>query len=135
MTDLVDAPVESPPKTAKDVLNGAVRVIEEFGWAQHKMLTADNRVCLYGAIQVAISGFDGTRYYMDPTMEDGLTDEQDVLLADATAMVEAEVQRIWVDSPMSKEGVYFGSAVSYNDTPGRTKEEIIAILRGAAEHA
>lgn len=91
-----------------ELLSKAAVVLGERGWCQHALEDDDGRVCLVGAISYA---HNGTSY----------------LTTDGT------------------KGMHWGAAVGvlmdrlgtatlgrWNDTPGRTKEEVIALLKNSA---
>lgn len=101
---IVKAPVK-PVKTTADVLRGAARLLEEFGWCQLEWESPTRRMCASGAINMAASG-DANVYSR---------------LGDAA---KDEVRR-YLDYPM----------LAWNDTPGRTAAEVIAALRAAADAA
>lgn len=100
-------------KTKKEIALGAARLLREVGWVQGTFRTYDpdegkyTGFCMLGAIRQTAEYFDRQ-----------LSDEE----YDAMTEVVMAV----------KEALPCG-LVSYNDTPGRTKDEVIAVLEKAAE--
>lgn len=94
-------------KTPKGVLRAAARYIEEHGWYQGDYAAPDGAVCALGAINVVVTGspYD---------LGDGV--DRDLTLA-AANVIENRLGSI-------------GPISWWNDAPGRTKDEVLAVLRG-----
>ena len=93
-----------------DVLNGAAGLIERDGWCQRQYRDENGCRCLAGAID-AVAGED-PEFHWEST-EDAVTVRARHAVADV-------VGKNWS---------------SWNDEPGRTKAEVVAVLRAAAERA
>lgn len=94
-----------------DVLNGAADLIERDGWCQRKYRGADGEHCVTDALMRAAGtkpGDTGSGAQLD-------------LYSDACLAVYPFTGG-W-------------GLPSWNDTPGRTKAEVVAALRAAAERA
>lgn len=102
--------------TDADVLDGAADIIERNGWWRQyyydpgsQLPMRDCAVCARGAINLAANGKNPNR----------LSDVgQDALRA--------------LERYLGISGEYPHSVADWNDKPGRTAEEVIAALRGAA---
>ena len=89
-----------------EILLEAANYIERHGWCQFRLATKEGEVCARGAIRRVL---------------DISTDEVQVLTRE-------EAKAIW------RLFEYLGqrSVSNWNDYPGRTKEQVVAALRGAA---
>jgi hypothetical protein len=97
------------------LLMRAADVIERDGWCQNNVLTEDGRVCLVGAIHTANNKrFGRANDYCDPWDENSR---------------EALVR---MDRVLPKVADGIGACAVWNDTPGRTKDEVVAKLRAVA---
>jgi hypothetical protein len=112
----VAAPAPGAAHTARRVLLKAADLIEQRGWAQGRFEDADGRLCIHGAIHVAVSGL-AVRNDRD---RDSLSTAawhqfREYLLVEG---VERELVRL---------GFMF-----WNDSPKRTQKEVVQALREAA---
>lgn len=82
----------------------AADYIEQHGWCQKVLQDMDGKVCLLGAL--SFGGADGM----------------------CSVRLVEQVGRYLKRKGLTKRG----TAVVWNDKPGRTKEEVVAALRGAA---
>ncbi len=111
--------VEAPVVTEADVLNRAADLLEEFGWLQLKMCPegwnalgrTQGPFCLVGAITRARLDFGGDMF------NDGV----------GVSLTEQAAKLVDPDSD--------GHPDFWNDSPDRTKEEVISALREAAARA
>lgn len=96
-----------------EVLDGAADALDEIGWGQGNWLNPETGcMCLDGALEYAVTG--DARAASDKA--------SDAFMAIAEYM-HARRDRFVLSSP-----------VLWNDTPGRTKEEVTALLREVAAH-
>ena len=105
-------------KTAAQILTEAADIIDRNGWIQgdywdtdqeeHGTPEAECRVCLYGAINIAVHG----------SPNHPQADRRPDFLWDMTAAVEREAGPMHLDD--------------WNDTAGRTQDEVTALLRTVA---
>lgn len=101
-------------KTPKEVLLLAAALIEKFGWCQHVYQKGvDGPVCLAGAVRLATWG------EVYPTLTSVISFEQQSEYGQAVAALMARTDD--------------GGVTTYNDTPGRTKEQVLNFLRRVAE--
>ena len=105
----------NPDEPWRALLLRAAEVIEERGWTQGSYCDGDGGVCAMGAISV------GAGY--PPESIDGLANY---------VSGKAVMKLIKVIDPQGKFVDRIGSIPDWNDTRGRTKEEVIAALRTAA---
>lgn len=105
--------------STSEILNKAADLIERYGWVQigdtpnsNPWGGAGKPMCLEGGILAAMG--------LEPTVN-GLGDEQDAIL---TACPAYKAVQEYLDHPYR--------LYRYNDKEGRTAEEVIATLRGAA---
>ena len=106
-------PNDDPKPTKRDVLHRAADLLEEFGWCQGALTNLGigispreagvDRFCLSGAIGRAVYDLLG--------------------FSEGSAIAWARILH-------DLGGI---EAVSWNDAPGRTKEEVVTKLREAAE--
>lgn len=103
--------VEAKPIDAvSDSLLKAANYLEENSWCQHSLMSFNGAVCLYGAlIQVE------TEHSWDVETRSALPHP----------IAEKAMGRIY--DTIKIDGV------SFNDAPGRTKAEVVAVLRAAAK--
>lgn len=101
-----------------DIAEDAARVLDEEGWCQHELINLDNNLCLVGAIRRAANrtgkiGASTAVYLLGHAMRPRL---------DPTGhLVGGQV--VFVAQPNLPE---------WNDAPGRTKEEVTALLQKTA---
>lgn len=100
------------------VLIHAANIIDTQGWTQYDMQDSEGRVCLVGAIRLASMDLSADRT------------EFNIM----TLRIKAENLAFAQLHSESGDDDY-GSLARYNDQPERTKEEVIAFLRNAAERA
>ncbi len=109
--DKLEAAVELEPW--RQLLLEAADVIEQRGWCRHTRMNSRGEVCAVGAILSARWGFDrldwGSWYDDEPTRE-------------AVLNLRARVA----------SGTISGVG-GWNDTPDRTKDEVVAMLRDVAQ--
>jgi hypothetical protein len=102
-------------KSIKQVLLGAAEYIEKYGWVQGRaggpIGQMNYPACAYGAIDAASAN-------PDPYEASELTNEVCEMLNEYLGITEP--------------GANF---IRFNDTPGRTASEVVALLRDAAEWA
>lgn len=131
MTDLLErttideptiaAPAPPPVKTPSEVLLHAARYIEEHGWIQHDILAGDGRACAVGAMmQVAY----GPRL-PDRTWGASGRYKVDKSLYRARDKVDRYVRSISTGR--------IATIVMYNDDRATKSEDVVRILRAAAE--
>lgn len=106
------APPVRPPEERKptkcDLLHRAADLLEEFDWCRVSWGSkAEGRFCAHGALMAATADY-GLGFSGDGPY--------------------AEAMRAW----QQRTG---GGVLAWNDAPGRTKTEVIAALREAAEAA
>lgn len=94
-------------------VSGAIEILQTRGWCQSVYENMDGACCLMGAINTSIFGNSEAKVE-NPDFEKGLVKHQ------ILGLVRHEVN---VESALVKAG-----AISFNDTPGRTKEEVVAVL-------
>lgn len=100
------------PVTRRDVLHRAADILEEWGWKQRASVwdgMTHRATCLLGAVHLATIDLQGRggRSYISP-------------LCDTSKALDGAFgapQQAW----------------RWNDEPGRTKAEVVALLREAAE--
>jgi hypothetical protein len=102
-----------------EILEQAADVIEQRGWTTHTTYDGKGRVCAWGAMLVA-AGWDPRVMSLSRERMDSL---------DAAARIARSARR-FVDNHMLS---LFGSVTSWNDMPGRTKQEVLDMLRSAAK--
>ena len=95
---------ETPLKEWQNDLLSAAEVIERLGWCQDTPGSSTGPVCVMGALHMAVFGT------LNPMGHSARFKEAWKRLCDSVG----------------------GSCVIYNDTYGRTKEEMISALRAAA---
>lgn len=98
------APIETRERTARDVLLGAARLIEERGWLQHNYRGPNGERCATSAL-LAAAHFRISQ--PNP----------------AYCEANRRLERVIRDR----------SVTGWNDKPGRTEAEVLAALRQAAE--
>jgi hypothetical protein len=105
---------KSKAKTARGILRAAAHIIRERGWTQRSYENMAGQVCLYGAVYTAMygnaSGTTPPGVGIDVRLEGRVVD-----------ILYARVATAGYRSP-----------VSFNDAPGRTAEQVIAILEDQA---
>lgn len=110
------------PATKRDVLHRAADLLGEFGWWQGGYCPGGNlesadRFCAAGAIRRSIADFRGVNA--------GLISGNDPLLRECLSALGM--------NPYN--GIGTTTVADWNDKPGRTKAEVVARLREAAERA
>lgn len=93
-----------------DVLNGAADLIERDGWVQGHYRTTEG-YCIAGAIDQTLGIIDDDELHVQ------LWPVAQAARVQVLAIVDDVAPTLW------------------NDAPGRTKEEVVAALRAAAERA
>lgn len=118
MSILEEHPLVVAPATRRDVLHRAADLLEEFGWervADLTLLLANPRrrkpTCLIGAVAIA-------RHDLGDIRPDDSLDPYTYGFVPLADMFRA-----------------YTDAYRWNDAPGRTKAEVVARLRQAAETA
>jgi hypothetical protein len=102
--------------TTREVLLAAADHIERFGWQQRYFGTPGKPCCLLGAISVAAGNRAGGHAVNSSS-------------ADAERAADRRIMQYLRSTHRAID------LVTWNDSPGRTAEEVIAALRGAAEEA
>ena len=92
-----------PIKTPQQILLDAANLLEERGWCQDEFQNKQGQMCMLGAMRVAL--WDKVIYPAHPAYG---------LACDATGMNGMKI-------------------AEWNDTPGRTQQEVISKLREAAQ--
>ena len=98
-----------------EVLARAVEVIETKGWHQGDFDNDEGCVCVWGAINIAMGGCASDAGCVGDGDESALHFLGTVL--------------------QGNENKYLSSVVDFNDAPGRTQEEVVAMLLGASLEA
>jgi hypothetical protein len=93
----------------RDIFLKAIDVLEERGWTQGTMEDGEGRVCLVGALRVALSGRPRTNKSVGPRVTE--------LTRTAFGL---QTGGSWV------------SALIWNDAPERSYEEVVLCLKRAA---
>jgi hypothetical protein len=101
-----------PAVTKRDVLHRAADLLEEFGWCQKVYGSkAEGAMCAAGAVGAAL-------------VDLGLTKDRDPTESGRDGLVWLwDHVEIWTN----------GVGTEWNDTPGRTKAEVIQALRESAD--
>src|SRR4051812_11113109 len=95
--------------TTREILHRAADLLEEFGWCQKQLGSKElGQMCVFGALAEAADEF------RVPT---------DILR-----------QAIGQVTPSDEDGRW-GHLTTWNDQPGRTRDEVVARLREVAENA
>lgn len=103
----VQAPVSNPAVTTRDVLHRAADLLEEFGWCQGRNGSrAEGQMCIGGAVREACRDF-GFEYGTGSAMHHALKN--------------------------AARAFFPSGAPVWNDATGRTRAEVVARLREAAE--
>jgi hypothetical protein len=97
---------QSEAMTAEEVLAGAATRLETHGWVQHDFIDATGRACLFGALHLA-----------DPSEEHWIT------------VKDAVAQELGYLRPWGSETDL--AIVDWNNTPGRSVDEVVTTLRNA----
>lgn len=127
--------------SVSETLSKAADLIEAHGWVQFKERTYDGRMCLRGAVALAAGVKQwrqiieaeesesweysvpfGTGVSFDPGGAETFTKATRALLEHNPAL-----------SNLRQEGHPGGFLEDWNDAPGRTKEEVVQMLRATAE--
>ena len=106
---------------AADDLDAAADVIDQFGWCQHAIATADGRVCAEGAILSAITG-------IEPKYNDRLTGHHRPRWVEAASALQ---QYLRERQPQAWNGPR--QIHRWNDQPSMTRDEVTDALRRAAK--
>jgi hypothetical protein len=106
-----DGEITEAPYSVRRHLLDAINVINERGWCQHAFHTKSGEVCLVGAIITACKGasINAGRLEVD--------------------------ERVSLACQTIGRTLGGGGPIYYNDTPGRTKQEVIALLHKAANQS
>lgn len=99
--------------SAVDWRKRAVQIVEERGWCQHGYTAPDGAVCLAGAVFVAFGVDPESDYWPDSAVD---------ALAEVADLIDPELSECYTE-PVELIGFW-------NDQPVRTKDEVIALLRG-----
>jgi hypothetical protein len=94
-------------KTSQQILLNAATILERDGWCQGELHSPDGKHCMIGA-------FDLSVFELDLSFSDGYTVRQKAMNAIKTKIGAAHIP-------------------TWNDQVARTKEEVIAKLREAAQ--
>jgi hypothetical protein len=94
----------------KRILLRAHEIIEERGWCQQALQTADGRVCLEAAISIAAGG--------------AAVLEDDCDTSEGAARAFDEMKRRVRFAPGENHRLWV-----WNDRPGRTKDEVLKLIR------
>ncbi len=105
----VKAPVVRSEEPWRKLLLDAADVIEQRGWCQCRLGTQDGAVCAGGAVLSAGNCWEGHL-------------SSNPIAAEAARRLRAHIG----------PGYTCGNIASWNDEPGRTKEEVLATLRAVA---
>lgn len=119
--ELVAAPLQpyrgilhrAPADAVARHLDGALQVIEQTGWTQGLMRGEDGGVCLLKALELAAG--------------DGHVGSYE----SSTAYVAGTYLDVMVHAVTGRPGWFLG----WNDEPGRTRDEALALVRDAAAFA
>lgn len=105
----------------------AYEVIEKFGWTQGEEARDDagNRVVYYSPNATCFCIQGAIRKSVDPDGTKSSFDEHGRLFREANDKVQAVLDKRYEDN------IDLGTTWAWNDHRGRTKEEVIAILREA----
>lgn len=106
---------------AADALDLAADLITDYGWFQ-KQRSALDRDCLCANVALIKAGV-----MLTTESPDGARDSERILLTSEAQVMLA--QRLGFSLGRSVEQMI----ITWNDTPGRTKTEVIAVLREVAE--
>lgn len=93
-------------ETKEELACKTIEILNEGGWIQYHYTNEEGAHCLYGAIYAAISPYE---------------DAKGQLVLDLDAALKA----IIVDR---YDTFMYGGLIAWNDRPGRTKDEVIAVL-------
>ena len=99
------------PTTVRGVLLAAARLIERRGWGRHRLEDDQGRLCVAGAINVAVRG--SSVHFWRPARRAALADRALCRLDDRLG----------------------GDAIRWNNSPTRTQAEVVTALRAAAKGA
>lgn len=134
-----------------EILNAAADLIEEKGWLQKHLRDAEGRVCMVGALaEVSKPRYELTYEYPPMSFLELMGKEEMSLsmalntvvhcrLVDYEREGQAAQYFLW-NWLQRNEGALsitaYGAGIpAWNDTPGRTKEEVVKCLRRAAQDA
>jgi hypothetical protein len=110
----------STEPTPQQLLTRAAEILDERGWFQGWYIRDDGCVCAVGAVNLAASEADGNE-----ALDLDAESEWDNISTSVRWARENALEAL--------RGAVDGSIVEWNDKPGRTKDEVQAILRRAAE--
>lgn len=118
--------------TPQALLARAADIIGERGWAQGDYINEAGCVCAVGAIRAAAAEQAGLDNFLDVLDGDAVLP---VGLSDAARRAEllAGDRLVANDDGSHVGGILFGGLVGWNDAEGRTADEVVTILRAAAE--
>jgi hypothetical protein len=109
----------SAPLTVHKVLLNAADLIEQRGWTRGIHQDAEGRLCVHGAINVAVLGM--------PCVGNIVIFRLDEFLTGAWVQLRDYLLAKGVEPDSVSAG-----CIIWNDAPGRTKEEVLQALREAA---
>jgi hypothetical protein len=119
--------VTPTPTTVPGLLRAARVELDRRGWTQHDYEADTGEVCLIGALNAAVAG--------DPIEEPSTPDGWRLLGGALDALVQ-HIAPVRADEEFEYPedlGYYLADHVStWNDTPGRTLDDVRALLTGTA---
>lgn len=117
-------------KTKRDVILGAVDLLEEKGRAQKVYQTDDGCLCPVAAIVLSAGGY---LKFNDPEDEaEGLPpDDYAAPTPEIMEMIKETIEFVGREVPGSDTTAAF-ALVEWNDIDGRPDDEVFALMRGAA---
>ena len=117
-------------KTVRDVILGAVDLLETKGRAQKVYQTDDGCLCPVAAIVLSAGGY---LKFNDPEDEaEGLPpDDYGAPTPEALELIKETIVFVGAEVPPTQGDPAF-SLVEWNDIDGRPDEEVFALMRGAA---
>lgn len=114
-------------KDVADAIDDAADLIEERGWCQGAAMNVRGEFCMVGAIHYAVYG--GWKYVSEKSSK--YAD-----YASNSAKVKAAWSQIFKFLPdMKGNRPRRHRIIKYNDAAGRTKQEVLDVLRAAAKDA
>ena len=114
-------------KAAQTLEKGAA-IIEERGWCQEILQAYDGSVCVFGSI-LAAEGFDPEEAEEQRWSGDKSTPLHNTI-------VEALISEVYPNGHTIPPGEWHTAGLissKWNDTPGRTAEEVTTTMRSAAQ--
>lgn len=120
---LLQPDVKPVDETGQLLLNAAL-LLRVDGWCQHSLVGSDGRMCMHGAIGRAAPDKRGMSYDQSPAEAAATLRVAKFLGAQPGVNASTGLE--------SFGGQSQGSFDLWNDVAGRTAEEVIAVLEGAA---